>query len=208
MNMNNYQTMDNYPKRRLSRRQKRIIAVSALIAILAILPLLPVKWGIIVYDTLLIGNIEYDSDHQFQVSSNIFYKVTRGASGAVEYYEGANVITNAALTALRPYISDTPGNPFLYIAVGTGSGGGAGSTQLQTQYSTRGLGTYSVVSAYVFKVVYTFTAGFFSDTTITETGLFDASTSGTMFNYHDFTGIFLSSADSLEMTHQITLASA
>lgn len=191
----------------MRRRTKSAIAVTAILAVLMVMPFLPVKYALIVNDTLIIGNIEYNANHQFEVSSNIFYKVTH-ADGTFDEYEGENVICNNALINLKVYISDTPGNAYLYIAVGTGSGGDATSTALVTPFSTRGLGSYSSVSDYVFKIVYTFPATFFSDTAITETGLFNAVTGVTMFNYHDFSSITLSASDSLEMTHQITLSSA
>ena len=182
-------------------------SISIVVGLLILFTLAPGNPNIVVIvnDTVIFGNPDYD--HTMTVESNIFLKVIH-ADGSFDQFEGANVITNAALIALKAYISDTPGNAFLYIGVGTGSGGGAGSTELVTQHSTRGLGTYSSVSDYVFKVVYTFTAGFFSDTAITETALFNAASSGTMLNYHDFTSITLSSTDSLEVTHQITLSSA
>jgi len=213
--MNNYpeRELSNYPDRRIlkipkmRKRTKAAIVVTAVVTVLLMFQFMPVKIGVIVNDTLVFGNIEYESDHQFTVSSNIFIKVIH-ADGTFDEYEGSNVICDDALITLKVYISDTPGNAYLYIGVGTGSGGNAASTDLVTPYSTRGLGTYSSVSDAVFKIVYTFPATFFADTAITETGLFNAVTGVTMFNYHDFSSITLSASDSLEMTHQITLASA
>jgi len=90
-----------------------------------------------------------------------------------------------------------------YVAWGTGAGTtAAGDTTLFTEVTPRTLGTNTqqttTVTNDTFQVVGTMTAGV--GETITNAGLFDASTSGNLFIKGDFTGIALNSGDSIQFT--------
>lgn len=171
--------------------------------------------ALLVMSVILGATVIISGQHILFIYEQLSSDETIGGWGATVYwykngnfvYSEHNVITNAARTALRPYIGDTAGSPFKYVAVGTGSGGGAGSTQLQSQYSTRGSGTYATVGSYNFTITYEFLAGFFSGQTITEAALFDQASDGVMFNYQDFTGITLNSGDSLEVVFNVQVGS-
>ena len=124
-------------------------------------------------------------------------------------FSAHNLITNYGRNATREYLGEANGAAFDYIEVGTGTGGGAGDNALQTPYSTRQQGTYSdTATAYNWTITTTFAAGFFGGETITEAGCFNASTSGTMFNYQDFSGITLSASDSLQVQFEYMVTDA
>jgi hypothetical protein len=90
-----------------------------------------------------------------------------------------------------------------YVAWGTGAGTtSATDTTLFTEVGSRVAGTGSQQTTSTtndtYQVVGTVTAG--SSLTITNAGLFDASTSGNLFVKGDFTGIALNSGDSIQFT--------
>lgn len=122
-----------------------------------------------------------------------------------------NTITIAGLNATTENIGKDNMDGFDFVAVGTGTGGDNTSTTLQTQYSTRGAGTYTRDEAQVgnWTINYLFAAGFFGGETITETGVFNASTGGTLLNYQDgFSKGPLSASDSLNVTFYFNIADA
>jgi hypothetical protein len=93
-----------------------------------------------------------------------------------------------------------------YIGWGTGAGTtGATDTTLFTEVLPRVSGTASQVTTSTtndtFQVVGTQTAGV--NETITNAGLFDASTSGNLFVKGDFTGIALNTGDSIQFTFKV-----
>jgi hypothetical protein len=93
-----------------------------------------------------------------------------------------------------------------YIAWGTGAGTtSATDTTLFTEVTPRTLGTVSQVTTSTtndtFQVVGTQTAA--TGETITNAGLFDASTSGNLFVKGDFTGIALGTGDSIQFTFKV-----
>ena len=93
-----------------------------------------------------------------------------------------------------------------YVGWGTGAGTtGATDTTLFTEVLPRVSGTVSQVTTSTtndtFQVVATQTAG--TSETITNAGLFDASTSGNLFVKGDFTGIPLSTGDSIQFTFKV-----
>ena len=93
-----------------------------------------------------------------------------------------------------------------YVGWGTGAGTtGATDTTLFTEVLPRVSGTVSQVTTSstndTFQVVATQTAG--TTETITNAGLFDASTSGNLFVKGDFTGIPLNSSDSIQFTFKV-----
>jgi hypothetical protein len=96
-----------------------------------------------------------------------------------------------------------------YVGWGTGAGTtGATDTTLFTEVLPRVSGTVSQQTSSTtndtFQVVATQTAG--TTETITNAGLFDAATSGNLFVKGDFTGIPLSSGDSIQFTFRVTFS--
>ena len=90
-----------------------------------------------------------------------------------------------------------------FVAWGTGAGTtGATDTTLFTETGTRTTGTSTQQTTSTtndtYQVVGTMTAG--GALTITNAGLFDASTSGNLFIKGDFTGVVLASGDAIQFT--------
>jgi len=93
-----------------------------------------------------------------------------------------------------------------YVAWGTGAGTTAATdTTLFTEVTPRVSGTVTQQTTSTtndtFQVVATQTAG--TTETITNAGLFDASTSGNLFVKGDFSGIPLNNGDSIQFTFKI-----
>lgn len=93
-----------------------------------------------------------------------------------------------------------------YIGWGTGAGTTAATdTTLFTETGTRQAGTSTQQTTSTtndtYQVVGTQTAS--GSVTITNAGLFDASTSGNLFAKGDFSGITLSSGDSIQFTFKV-----
>ena len=113
------------------------------------------------------------------------------------------VNTGKAIVTNRIIGSGTEPN---YVAWGTGAGTTAATdTTLFTEVTPRVLGTASQQTTSTtndtFQVVATQTAG--TTETITNAGLFDASTSGNLFVKGDFTGIALNTGDSIQFTFKV-----
>ena len=90
-----------------------------------------------------------------------------------------------------------------FVAWGTGAGTtGATDTTLFTETGTRTTGTSTQQTTSTtndtYQVVGTMTAG--GALTITNAGLFDASTVGNLFIKGDFTGVVLASGDAIQFT--------
>lgn len=93
-----------------------------------------------------------------------------------------------------------------YVAWGTGAGTAAiTDTTLFTEADSRTLGTSTqqttTTTSDTYQVVGTITAG--SNETITNSGLFDAVSSGNLFVKGDFTGLALLSGDSIQFTWKL-----
>jgi hypothetical protein len=93
-----------------------------------------------------------------------------------------------------------------YVAWGTGAGTAAVTdTTLFSETGTRTLGTSSQVTTSTtndtYQVVGTISAG--GALTITNAGLFDASTSGNLYMKGDFTGVALTSGESIQFTMKV-----
>ena len=115
----------------------------------------------------------------------------------------ATLLVNTGKAIVTNYLNGGAATQPKYVAWGTGAGTTAASdTTLFTEVLPRVSGTTSQVSTSTtddtFQVVGTQTAG--SSVTITNAGLFDASTSGNLFIKGDFTGVPLSSGDSIQFT--------
>ena len=94
-----------------------------------------------------------------------------------------------------------------YVAMGTGTGQTTTATTLATEVETRTSGTESIVTTTVtndtYQVVGTVSAT--ATRAVTESGLFDASTTGNIFTYADFSAINLASGDSIQFTWKVQI---
>src|SRR5688500_6716354 len=92
-----------------------------------------------------------------------------------------------------------------FCAMGTGTGQTASAIDLAIEAVTRTSGTESIVTTTItndtYQVVGTVAAT--ATRAITESRLFDASTSGNIFTYGDFSVINLASGDSIQFTWKV-----
>ncbi len=118
----------------------------------------------------------------------------------------ATLLVNTGKAIVTNYLNGGAATQPKYIGWGTGAGTtGATDTTLFTEVTPRVSGTTSQVTTSTtndtFQVVATQTAG--TTETITNAGLFDASTSGNLFVKGDFTGIALNNGDSIQFTFKV-----
>jgi hypothetical protein len=118
----------------------------------------------------------------------------------------ATLLVNTGKAIVTNYLNGGAATQPKYVAWGTGAGTTAATdTTLFTEVTPRVSGTTSQVTTSVtndtFQVVGTQTAG--TTETITNAGLFDASTSGNLFVKGDFTGIALNTGDSIAFTFKV-----
>jgi hypothetical protein len=115
----------------------------------------------------------------------------------------ATLLVSTGKAIVTNYLNGGAATQPKYVAWGTGAGTTAASdTTLFTEVLPRVSGTTSQVSTSTtndtFQVVATQTAGVTE--TITNAGLFDATTSGNLFIKGDFTGVALNTGDSISFT--------
>lgn len=95
-----------------------------------------------------------------------------------------------------------------YLQAGTGSGQGDTAIDVAAPVQTRATGAVSQqttnVAGDTFRVTGTITAT--SDVTISELGVFDASSAGSMDIYGDFTGIALAAGDGIVFQIDVAVA--
>lgn len=124
-----------------------------------------------------------------------------------DFRQVKNVVTTAGKTYLAAWLAaaSQAGKFMSYIGLGTGTNAAdAGDTTLQTELSTRTLGTLTS-STNVWQSAAVFGAGV--DTgAVTEAGVFSASSSGTMLSRQTFPVINKGANDALTVTWQITLS--
>ena len=117
----------------------------------------------------------------------------------------ADIFTSVGEGLVADYVDGTASAPAnWYIGWGTGAGTAAkGDTTLFTEASeSRVTATESQPTADANRFVGTITAD--GTKTITNAGVFDASTSGNLLLKSDFTGIALTASDSIQFTFTIT----
>lgn len=119
-----------------------------------------------------------------------------------------NTITNAGLAVIAKRLGGITANPITHMAIGTGT---PSATALGTEITTGGgeraavtpASATTTVTDDTVRSVNTFT---FTDTfAITEEGLFNAASSGSMPASRSFSVINVSSGDSLQITHDIVM---
>ena len=118
----------------------------------------------------------------------------------------ATLLVNTGKAIVTNFLSGGAATVPKYIGWGTGAGTTAATdTTLFTETGSRTTGTASQVTTTTtndtLQVTGTNTAG--GTLTITNAGLFDASTSGNLFAKGDFTGIGLASGDSIAFTFKV-----
>jgi hypothetical protein len=116
-----------------------------------------------------------------------------------------NLITSAGLGWVASYINGAvPPSNMSHLGVGTGTTAAAiGNTALETEVLSRVAATKSVVTTTVTNDTMRFVATIQNVSTakdITEAALFNASTSGTMFNRAVFSAVSLAATDSMQLT--------
>lgn len=121
----------------------------------------------------------------------------------------ADIFTDAGEDLVVDILDGTvasPGGTGWYVGWGTGAGTAAkGDTTLSTEASeTRVQATMSQPASNQTRAVATITAD--GTKTITNAGLFNASTSGTLFLHSDFTGVAVDASDSIQFTFTVTWA--
>jgi hypothetical protein len=115
----------------------------------------------------------------------------------------ATLLVNTGKAIVTNYLAGGAATQPKYVAWGTGAGTTAATdTTLFTETGTRVTGTTTQQTTSTtndtYQVIGTLTAS--GTVTITNAGLFDASTSGNLFVKGDFTGIGLTSGDSIQFT--------
>jgi hypothetical protein len=115
----------------------------------------------------------------------------------------ATLLVNTGKAIVTNYLAGGAATQPKYVAWGTGAGTtSATDTTLfsETGSRTSGTATQQTTSTTndTYQVIGTLTAG--SSLTITNAGLFDASSSGNLFVKGDFTGVALASGDSIQFT--------
>lgn len=126
-----------------------------------------------------------------------------------------NLIANVGKAAIASLIAtDNPGSAtaFDYIAIGISSGQSATDTILASEITTLGgersaaTGTLQTTTVtddtLVLTKTFTFTGGF----AVTESGIFNAASAGTMLSYQSFTAINIVSGDTLTIEWKIKFA--
>lgn len=143
-----------------------------------------------------------------------FHIVHRDPNGNIlRDFEVPNVITNAGLAEVASLIlSDNPGTAtaFDYIAIGTGTTGEqATDTALELEISSGGgeraaaTGTLTTTTVTNDTAQLQHTYNFSSSFAVTEAGVFNAASNGTMLCRKTFSAVNVANGDSLQITYKI-----
>jgi hypothetical protein len=118
--------------------------------------------------------------------------------------EKKNLIVNTGKNFLASAVINSSASPFTYMAIGTNTTAAAvGDTSLGSELVRQAF-TSSSVASNVVTLVTTYAAGTGTGA-LTEAGIFNASSSGTMLSRIVFSAINKGSADSLTITWTITV---
>lgn len=124
-----------------------------------------------------------------------------------------NTITNAGLAQIALLAGDASAVPFTYLALGTGTTAAAATdTALETESSASGLEraaatvsrVQTTVSNDTLQLAKTFTAG--ATAAITECGIFNDASTGTLLGRQVFSAVNVVSSDVLTVTYKVSFA--
>lgn len=125
-----------------------------------------------------------------------------------------NLVTNAGLAGVASRINGSGGEAaFTYIAIGTGTtAAAAGDTALQTEISTSGGARAAATASRVtttqtndtaqLQLTFNFTGSF----AVTESGVLNAASTGTLLAHQVFTAVNVVSGDSLQVTWKFAVS--
>jgi hypothetical protein len=132
--------------------------------------------------------------------------VLRDADGNIKQdIQVDNLVVNTGLAYIASRMKDATATAMTHMAVGSGStAAAAGDTALGTQISSRVALTSTTVTSNAVAYVAAFGAGV-STGAITEAGIFNASTSGTMLCRTVFSVVNKGASDTLQITWTITI---
>lgn len=135
--------------------------------------------------------------------------VLRDADGNVKQSQDIpNLVVSSGLAFIASRMKDTTDAAMSHMAVGSGTtAAAAGNTALETQIGSRVSLTSTTVTSNAVAYVATFAAGTGTGA-ITEAGIFNASTSGTMLCRTVFSVVNKGADDTLQITWTITLNAA
>jgi hypothetical protein len=135
--------------------------------------------------------------------------VLRDADGNVKQSQDIpNLVVSSGLAFIASRMKDTTDAAMSHMAVGSGTtAAAAGNTALETQIGSRVSLTSTTVTANAVAYVATFAAGTGTGA-ITEAGIFNASTAGTMLCRTVFSVVNKGADDTLQITWTITLNAA
>lgn len=156
-----------------------------------------------------------NNDEGFKLSGKVSYKLfDKFGNLKEERNDIPNLIVNAGKAQVAGLIlADVAGTAFDYIAIGTGTNAAAATdTTLQTEITTgggaRAAGTGTRVTTSVTNdtaqlvVTFNFTSSF----AVTESGILNASSSGTMLCRQVFSAINVANGDSLQITWKVQVS--
>ena len=116
-----------------------------------------------------------------------------------------NLVVNTGLNFMTSRMKDTTLDAMTHMAVGSGTtAAAAGDTALETQISARVSLTSTTVTSNAIEYVAAFGAGV-STGAITEAGIFNASSAGTMLCRTVFAVVNKGAADTLQITWLVTI---
>jgi hypothetical protein len=135
--------------------------------------------------------------------------VLRGPDGRIkQQVEVPNLVVSTGLAFIASRMKDTTDAAMSHMAVGSGTtAAAAGNTALVTQIGARASLTSTTVTANAVAYAAAFAAGVGTGA-ITEAGIFNASTSGTMLCRTVFDVVNKGANDTLQITWTITLNAA
>lgn len=126
-------------------------------------------------------------------------------SGEVETYEFKNLVVNAGLNYIVSRMKDATATAMSHMALGSGTAEAvAGNTALGTELGRTALST-TTVSANTITYVATFGAGVASGA-VTEAGIFNDVSAGTMLCRTVFPVVNKAAADSMTVTWTVTVS--
>lgn len=145
---------------------------------------------------------------QMSVKGRLSVVLFDAAGKVKQSQEIPNLVVNTGLAFIASRMKDTTDAAMSHMAVGSGTtAAAAGDTALETQIGSRVSLTSTTVTANATAYVATFAAGTGTGA-ITEAGIFNASTSGTMLCRTVFSVVNKGSDDTLQITWTITLNAA